>query len=187
MYVFTVPTSSALSVNSSGLSLTVTSGYPSDPFGFRIKKISLALVQVSYLKGSMVVNLYEFSQPIREPFRPPLTEVRHDVLYEAISIILLVRQQLQRINQIAAKALIPAATDPVFLLAFLLRPPVETFLLLLFLGKNIPTFLARVVLFPSFSKVFHDAPFFLHKFMSLPPCQWFVSFCSQRLVVAFLA
>ena len=115
---------------------------------------------MSYLKDTIVVNLYEFSQPIREPFRPPLTEVRHDVLYEAISIFLLVRQQLQRINQIAAKALIPAATDPVFLLAFLLRPPVETFLLLLFLGKNIPTFLARVVLFPSFSKVFHDAPFF---------------------------
>ena len=47
----------------------------------------------------MVVNLYEFSQPIREPFRPPLTEVRHDILYEAISIFLLV----QRINQISAK------------------------------------------------------------------------------------
>ena len=61
---------------------------------------SQALVQVSYLNGMMVVNLYEISQPIREP----LTEVRNDVLYEAISIFLLVRQQLQRINQIATKA-----------------------------------------------------------------------------------
>ena len=34
-----------------------------------------------------------------------LTEVRHDVLYEAVSILLLVRQQLQRINQISTKAL----------------------------------------------------------------------------------
>ena len=39
--------------------------------------------------------------------------------------------------------------------AFLL----ETVLLLLFLGKRIPTFLVRVVLFPSFSKAFHDAFF----------------------------
>ena len=54
---------------------------------------------------------------------------------------------------------IPAATDPVFLLAFLLRPPLETFLHSLFLGKYVPTFLARIVLFQSFSKVFHDAPF----------------------------
>ena len=54
---------------------------------------------------------------------------------------------------------IPAATDPVFLLAFLLQPHLETLLLLLFLVKNIPTFLVRTVLFPSFPKAFHDAPF----------------------------
>ena len=35
MYDFHVPTSSARSVNSSGLSQTVTSGYPSDPVGLR--------------------------------------------------------------------------------------------------------------------------------------------------------
>ena len=34
-YVFNVPTSSARSVNSSGLSLTVTSGRPYEPFGLR--------------------------------------------------------------------------------------------------------------------------------------------------------
>ena len=49
----------------------------------------------------MIVNLYEFSQPLRETFPAPLTEVRHDVLSEVVSI-LLVRQQLQRINQIPA-------------------------------------------------------------------------------------
>ena len=53
---FHVPTSSARSVNSSGLSLTVTSGYP---FGLRNLKGSQAFVQVSYLKGTMIVNLYE--------------------------------------------------------------------------------------------------------------------------------
>ena len=54
---------------------------------------------------------------------------------------------------------IPAATDPVFLLAFLFQPPLETFLLLLFLGKNILTFLVCIVLFSSFSTAFHDAHF----------------------------
>ena len=53
----------------------------------------------------MIVNLCQFSQPLREALPAPLTEVRHDVLYEAVSIFLLVRQQLQRINQMSAKAL----------------------------------------------------------------------------------
>ena len=44
----------------------------------------------------------KFSQTLRETFPAPLTEVRHDVLYGAVSIFLLVRQQLQRINQIPA-------------------------------------------------------------------------------------
>ena len=105
VYDFHVPTSSARSVNSSGLSLTVTSGYPSESSSLRPSKISQALVQVSYLKGTMVVNHYEISQPIREPFPAPLTEVRHDVLHEAVSIFLLVRQQLQRIGQFFAQAL----------------------------------------------------------------------------------
>ena len=51
----------------------------------------------------MVVNLYEIPQPIALP--APLTEFRHDVLYEAVSIFFLVRHQLQSINQISAKAL----------------------------------------------------------------------------------
>ena len=99
MYVFHVPTSSARSFNSSGLSLTVTSGRPS------YFEFSHALAQVSNLKGTLVVNLCEFSQPMHEALPAPLTEVRHDVLNEAVSIFLLVRQQLQRVNQISAKTL----------------------------------------------------------------------------------
>ena len=40
--------------------------------------------------------------PSVRPFLLLLTEVRHDVLHEAVSIFLLVRQQLQRIDQIPA-------------------------------------------------------------------------------------
>ena len=54
---------------------------------------------------------------------------------------------------------IPPATDPVFLRAFLFQPTLETCLLLLCLDKRFLTFLVRTVLFPSFSKAFHDAPF----------------------------
>ena len=104
MCVFNVPTSSALSVNSSELSLTVTSGHPSGSFGFRIFKCSHAPVQVSNLKGTLIVNLYEFSQTFRETFSAPLTEVCYDVLHEAVSIFLLVCQQLERIDQICAQA-----------------------------------------------------------------------------------
>ena len=42
---------------------------------------------------------------------------------------------------------IPAVTGPVFLLAFLFQLPLETFLLLIFLGNNIPTSLVRIVRF----------------------------------------
>ena len=48
----------------------------------------------------MIVNLYECSQLLRETVPAHLTKVRHEVLYEAVSILLLVRQQLQRIDQI---------------------------------------------------------------------------------------
>ena len=91
IYDFHVPTSSAQSVNSSGLSLTITSGYPSDPFGFRTFKCLQALVQVSHVKSTRVFGLCEISQPVRETFPALLTEVRRDVLCEAISIFLLVR------------------------------------------------------------------------------------------------
>ena len=53
----------------------------------------------------MIVNLYEISQPFSETLSAHLTEIRHDDLYEAVSIFLLVRQQLQRINRIPALAL----------------------------------------------------------------------------------
>ena len=56
---------------------------------------------------------------------------------------------------------IPAATDPVFLLAFLLQPPLETSFTLALSWQNIFTFLVRIVLFPSLSTAFHDAPFSL--------------------------
>ena len=105
MYVFNVRTSSALSLNSSRPSLTVTSGRLFWNFRPSYFEFPHALAQVSNLKGMLVVNLYEFSQPNREPFPAPLTEVRHDVLYEAVSFFLLVRQQLQLINQISAQAL----------------------------------------------------------------------------------
>ena len=36
----------------------------------------------------MIVNVYEFSRPLRETLPAPLTEVRHDVLYDAVSIFL---------------------------------------------------------------------------------------------------
>ena len=79
------------------------------------------------------------------------------------------------------------SSDPVFLRAFLLRTPLETCLHLLFLGKNIPTSLARIVLFPIIFQSLPRCAVFLHKSMPLPLCQWFVSFCLQRLVVTFLA
>ena len=113
----------------------------------------------------MVVNLYEFSQPIREPFRPPLTEVRHDILYEAISIFLLV----QRINQISAKVLIPAATDPVFLLAF-------------FFGLLSKPFYSCSLLAKIFPHVSHVL-FFSIIFQSLPRCAFFSTIsCHCHLV-----
>ena len=75
-----------------GSSLTVTSGYPSDPFV--LLKVPQAFVQMSYLQGTMIVNLCELSQPLREALPAPLAEVRQDVLYEAVSTFLLVPQQL---------------------------------------------------------------------------------------------
>ena len=51
---------------------------------------------------AFVVNFYDFSQTFRETFSALLTEVCHDVQYEAVSIFLLV---LQPIDQICAQAL----------------------------------------------------------------------------------
>ena len=76
MYDFQVPTSSARSVNSSGLSLTVTSGYPSDPFGLRFFK---KFTNLRSILGHDDFNLKKFSQPLREALAAPLTEVCHDV------------------------------------------------------------------------------------------------------------
>ena len=48
-------------------------------------------------------SLMNSRKPSVGPFSAPLTEVCHDVLYEAVSIFLPVRQQLQRIDQMSAQ------------------------------------------------------------------------------------
>ena len=67
-------------------------------------EFSDSLTQVSNLMGTLVINLYEIPPPFCEALPAPITEVRYDVLYEAVSIFLLLRQQLQRINQMPTKA-----------------------------------------------------------------------------------
>ena len=83
--------SSAPSVNSSGLYLT---GIRVPFFSFRPSYLTdlKPSPQLSYFKGTMIVNLCEVSQTLCEALAAHLTEVRHDVLYEAVSIVLLVRQ-----------------------------------------------------------------------------------------------
>ena len=56
----------------------------------------------------MIVNLYQVARRRRETLPAHLTEVRHDVLHEAVSILLLVRQQLQRIDQICPGPEVPS-------------------------------------------------------------------------------
>ena len=81
---------------------------------------------------------------------------------------------------------IPAATDPVFLPAFLLQLALGTSLLYLFLGKSIPTFLARVVFF------FHHLPkpstvrLLCRELSPLPICHWFSPFAVRESFVTFL-
>ena len=105
MYVFNVPISSALNVNSSEFS--PDRHLRASFWNFRLSyfQCSCAPVQVSNLEGTLIVNLYEFSQTFRETFSAPLTQVCHEVLYEAESIFLLTCQQLQRFDQICAHAL----------------------------------------------------------------------------------
>ena len=72
MHDFQVPVSSALSVNSSGLSLTGSSGYPFFSYRPSYLKGPQAFPQLSYFKGTMIVNLYEvFSNPLRGASCPP--------------------------------------------------------------------------------------------------------------------
>ena len=65
------------------------------------QKVCQSASTVSHFKGTMIVNFHEIARPLRETLPALLTEVRHDVLYEAVSIVLF-RQQLQRIDQIPA-------------------------------------------------------------------------------------
>ena len=62
-------------------------------------------------------------------------------------------------NQYHCSTPLAPASGPVFLLVFLSQLPLETFLLFISRGNNIPTSLVCTVLFPSFSITFHDAPF----------------------------
>ena len=57
-------------------------------------KCSRAPDQGSNTKGAHIVNLNEFTQAVRETFSALLTQVLHNILHEAVSIFLLIRQQL---------------------------------------------------------------------------------------------
>ena len=86
---FEVFTSSAHNVSSSGLSLIVTSEPPSGAFGFRTPTS----------KARLFIHPDEVSQAVREIFPASFAEVCHNVPLETVSILLLIRQQLQRIDQ----------------------------------------------------------------------------------------
>ena len=53
----------------------------------------------------MIIHPDEFTQAVRETFSAHLTEVRYNVPQQTVSILLLVRQQFQLIDQICAQAL----------------------------------------------------------------------------------
>ena len=97
------PHSPARSVNSSELSLTVTSGHPSGTLGLRTLNFPMPWLRYPTSRARWLS--FFFSQPLREALPAPHTEVCHDVRYEAVSIFLLVRQQLQRSNQMSAQSL----------------------------------------------------------------------------------
>ena len=104
MYHFHVPFS-ARSVNSSGLSLTVFFGILLILSAFVLKG-SQASLRCPTSNGTMIVNLYELSQPLREAFLLPSPRfVMSHWSVGDVSILLLIRQQLQCINQIPAEAL----------------------------------------------------------------------------------
>ena len=52
-----------------------------------------------------MINPDEVPQAVRETFPASLAEVCHNVLQETVSIFLLIRKQLQRIDQFFAQAL----------------------------------------------------------------------------------
>ena len=64
---FELSTSSALNVNSSGLSLTVTSDHPSGTLGFRTFKSSRASAQRSTIHGAIIVHPDEMTHAV-SPF-----------------------------------------------------------------------------------------------------------------------
>ena len=119
--------------------------------------------------------------------------------YDAVSIFFLVRQQLQRIDQISTQALRyckrfedlglidtftclcdqkPGWLLPIVLISTDRAPPIVA----PFWAKSFPTFLARTVLFPSFSRSFPGAPFALRTVSTANLLVGF-SFCLQKLVV----
>ena len=82
---------------------------------------------------------------------------------------------------------IPAATDLVFPPAVFFSLISEPLYSIFFSAKVFPHSSVRIVLFPSFSKAFHNSLFFLRKLIPLPICQCVFSFCLQRIVVTLLA
>ena len=72
-------------------------------------------------------------------------------------------------------------------LLFFLQPALGTSLLHLLLGKSIPIFLGRMVLFSSFSKAFTVPPFAPRTVSTANLSVGFSPFCLQIIVVTFLA
>ena len=79
-----------------GSLLSVTSGYPSDPFGLRILNFPKPSFRCPTSRARRLSIFMNSLSPFVRPLPVHLTEIRHDLLYEAISILL---------DQISAKAL----------------------------------------------------------------------------------
>ena len=106
MYAFKVFTSSALNVSTSG-TFPVWNIRPSfRNFWLPSFKSSRASVWLSKIQGEMmIVHRDEVPQAVRETFPASFAEVCHNALLETVSILFLIREQFQRIDQIFAQAL----------------------------------------------------------------------------------
>ena len=77
---FDVFTSSALNVNSSGLSLTITSLPPSGAFGFRTLNVPVPRRGAPTSSARSLSTLNDFPQAVRETFSALLTQILHNIL-----------------------------------------------------------------------------------------------------------
>ena len=105
MHDFWELTSSALSVNSSGPSLIDTSGHPSLNFGLSTSKGIVPSFKMAHIRGRVVVNFNKVSQALHNSFPSCFTKASYNTLDWVITIFLLVRQQLERIDQIFTQTL----------------------------------------------------------------------------------